>query len=186
MALTACHECKAKISTEAKSCPQCGAPVAQPMSRWKIGVLGFLGIAFAMSIADSWQQSDRRRAKEAELAALTPEQRAYREQVEQRAAEAKKRDEAEFQRVVRFLHVLKLAAKNPATFSVDAVILMPDRHVCVEARGTNSFNAVVPSFAILTPGEQIINALDANGQAQWQKHCAGRSGQRLTHARLAM
>lgn len=32
MALIVCHECKAQISSEAKACPQCGAPVVSPSS----------------------------------------------------------------------------------------------------------------------------------------------------------
>lgn len=63
MALTNCKECNAEISTLAKACPKCGAPVPQePKTRWWLVVLmiavgGF--IAFAMLLPDDGSGRDR-------------------------------------------------------------------------------------------------------------------------------
>lgn len=51
MALTACKECKSEISTKAKACPKCGAPV--PRTKWwlwaPLGFVVFVYLYGAMS-----------------------------------------------------------------------------------------------------------------------------------------
>jgi hypothetical protein len=44
MALKACRECKQKVSTKAKICPHCGAPVKKHYSLGKILLIGLLGL----------------------------------------------------------------------------------------------------------------------------------------------
>jgi hypothetical protein len=34
MALMQCHECEGKVSSEASTCPHCGAPVKKPPPKW--------------------------------------------------------------------------------------------------------------------------------------------------------
>jgi hypothetical protein len=55
MALTKCHECRQDVSTQAKGCPTCGAPVKKPsvplLSRFLRAVLGLLGLLFLMALA---------------------------------------------------------------------------------------------------------------------------------------
>ena len=52
MALTKCHECGHEVSTQAKACPTCGAPVKKPSGARLglfllavLGVLSFIGLA---------------------------------------------------------------------------------------------------------------------------------------------
>ena len=50
MTLVACHECQKKVSSEAKNCPNCGAPIKAPKSEtggigWGMGCLGVLAAA---------------------------------------------------------------------------------------------------------------------------------------------
>jgi hypothetical protein len=48
MAMIACKECATEISSTAKACPKCGAPL--PRTKWglwiTLGVLGFLMLTF--------------------------------------------------------------------------------------------------------------------------------------------
>lgn len=47
MALQACHECGKQVSTEAASCPSCGAPVKKPSSISASSLAKYLLIVFA-------------------------------------------------------------------------------------------------------------------------------------------
>lgn len=44
MALTKCHECGTEVSTEAKTCPKCGAKVKKPMGGGTILLIGLVTI----------------------------------------------------------------------------------------------------------------------------------------------
>lgn len=66
MALIKCKECKKEISSEAKTCPQCGAKVKKPMSpiiKYSLlGVIAFIVISTAIKENDpSTQAADAAR-----------------------------------------------------------------------------------------------------------------------------
>jgi ribosomal protein S27AE len=77
MSLIKCHECQAEVSTEAKTCPKCGANVRAPKSgarwTWIRGGLILFGVFIAMG--DN-AQKEREAAEARRLAAMTPAQRA--------------------------------------------------------------------------------------------------------------
>jgi hypothetical protein len=80
MALIPCQECKQEVSTEAKTCPNCGARVKKPkkpMSRNMMVLLGVLGFGFIFLVnldVDKKKESEKQR-----IAAMTPEQKAASE-----------------------------------------------------------------------------------------------------------
>lgn len=80
MALVQCHECKREVSSEAKSCPNCGAKVRPPTkkaSRLLVLLLGgAVGVSVITAMMGGYQRAEEQRAEEARQAALTPEQRA--------------------------------------------------------------------------------------------------------------
>lgn len=97
MALIKCSECEREVSTEAKTCPGCGAKVklpkkpTSPLLKWSLGVLVVGGIAMGQ-----FNKSEQRAAEEAEqkrVATLTPEQRDAEYQAKLKAA-AKLAEEA--------------------------------------------------------------------------------------------
>ncbi len=50
MALTTCHECNAKVSDDAKTCPSCGAKQKKPTSRITLALAGIFAIAVANTV----------------------------------------------------------------------------------------------------------------------------------------
>lgn len=83
MALIKCAECGKDVSTEAKTCPSCGATVRLPKKPAKpssagalmyalVGVVGLTFVGAYMSNQDNrdWEKADQKR-----LAAMSPEQR---------------------------------------------------------------------------------------------------------------
>ena len=52
MALTKCHECGHEVSTQAKACPTCGAPVKKPSgARLGLFLLAVLGVLSLIGLA---------------------------------------------------------------------------------------------------------------------------------------
>lgn len=168
MALYNCPECGREISTEAKTCPGCGAkakPPKPPKKPTSSLLKWLLGISVVGSIAiGQMNQSEQRAAAEAEqkrVAALTPEQRDA-EQLEKAkvAAEAAKKaaEEAEQQRkldnaIARAAVVaskLRSAMRNPDSFSLESVRIADNGTACFKYRAQNGFGGMNVEEAILT------------------------------------
>lgn len=164
MALQKCHECSVQVSDTAKACPQCGAKIKKPTSRWVIGVAGLIIIFTAKAVLDP-DPTIEKPAAPAKTA-------------EQIAAGAKK--EAEFQKVVAGAYILKQGMKNPVSFKLESATMMADGSICYEYRSTNSFNAVVPGRYVMAPKNSGDSA------ASWNKYCGGKSGTDYTSARQAL
>lgn len=158
MALVQCHECKAQISSDAKKCPQCGAKQKRSVG-WI--AKGFGAILVIAMVKCSYDQSVR-----------PPPPPKSPEQVKAEA-EAEKVFQAD---VIR-IKVLKASLKNPASFELVSAVRLANGTLCVEYRGTNSFNAITTeSVAIVGPTER----------GAWNKHCAGKSGSDVSHIRHAL
>lgn len=157
MSLIACNECRAQISSQAKSCPQCGAKVPKSTSRFTMLVGGLLAFGIAYSLFSE--------SPTITSAAKPP-------------VDTKK--EADFQRVVAVVKAVKMAAKDPASFSLDAAALTDAGAVCIQYRAKNSFNATVPGIYVATPqGSGDTDAL-------WNKHCAKKPNTDFSYARHAI
>lgn len=160
-----CKDCGKEVSRTAKTCPNCGARLG--MSAWKklgialvapLAIVGFIG-----GLADSSKYGEPPKPPP------SPEEVA-----------AKEKAERDFQHVVRILRSIKVATKNPDSFTVSNVVQVADGTICVEYRGTNSFNAVVPGRAVAR--NESISTTDAD----WNRHCAGKSGKDYSYARMAL
>jgi hypothetical protein len=75
------------------------------------------------------------------------------------------------------LRALKASTKNPKSFELHGATLMSDGTLCVEYRGTNSFNAVVPGHTAITAAGALV---------PWSEHRAGKSGRDFLYARQAV
>ncbi|MCA3000284.1 MAG: hypothetical protein ING75_16980 [Rhodocyclaceae bacterium] len=76
---------------------------------------------------------------------------------------------------------LKNSAKDPATFDITKVHLPEDGAVCYEYRAKNSFGAILPGQAILTPKSKLL-VKEADGNTfvnAWNSSCTKR-GENLT------
>ncbi len=160
MALIKCQECNGEVSDTAKSCPQCGAEVDKPASTTKVVVVGVV-LLFLVGWVYNAGSDSRAGPPPAPSAAQIA-------------------NEAEFKAVVIGAAALKAASKNPKSFKLESAVKMASGAICYEYRGTNSFNAIVPGNAV------FILGVGSSKPADWNKHCAGKSGIDFTHARQAI
>lgn len=161
MALINCHECGAKVSTQAKVCPGCGVKPkkATSMTTWVVGGVVLSAILFSLATAPP----------EPAAKVKTPEEIAQ--------AEA---DEKMFQRVVAALRRLKATMKDPSSFELVTAEVTPAEVLCVTYRARNGFNAI-------TPGVHIFTAeMGTDDVAVFNMHCSGPMGKDYRHARHAL
>jgi hypothetical protein len=86
---------------------------------------------------------------------------------EQKIATEKARKQWEY--AVLAVDQLKQSMKNPASFELEQVLRMDDGTLCIKYHATNSFNAIVPGYAIIRQ-----NRISAEG---WNRYCADKSGE---------
>jgi hypothetical protein len=161
MALTKCAECGGPVSTEAKACPKCGAapPKRTSLLTWIIG-----GVMLAAILSSVVRNNSE-----------PPPPAAPAKSPEQVRADAER--EAAWQAAVlsgtQAAVVIRRGMKNPRSFELRWAIRTAAGAVCLEYAGTNSFNAVVPGFGIVSPGSTQVAQ---NVPAIWNKHCAEQNG----------
>lgn len=180
MAMTKCKECGAEISTTAKACPHCGAK----QRRTSLLTMALAVVLIPSCIAGIWTSttnSDKRaQDQRAAEAAKSPEQRAAEQT--RKAAE-----EAEFQRAVVAAKTVKSGMKNPASFELSGAGVTPKGAICLQYRGTNSFNAVVPGYAVLAPNAAAVLAgSERDVAAAWNQHCAKQSMRDISYLKHAL
>ncbi len=88
--------------------------------------------------------------------------------------------EKEFRTVVAGARWLKENMKNPASFELISAGMIDGKVICYEYRGTNSFNAIVPNFRVITDNVNSGEAKD------WNKYCAGKLMTDYTYARRVL
>ena len=168
MALIKCHECGREISSDALACPGCGAApkalVAQQPKSKSIALTmalawGILGLVIWAVYSQSTKQPVVKSAAEV------------------KAAEGKER---EFQAVAEAMRGLKNSLKNPKSFELVSVEMMPGRTLCIVYRGTNSFNAVITTRYV------VSTTVSSDSADAWSKHCLGRSGVSFDHVKYAI
>jgi len=69
MTLKACKECKAQISSEADSCPTCGA--SQYMSRWRILLIGLIAVPIIGGVVDGFSRDQPQQTAAKQTASKT-------------------------------------------------------------------------------------------------------------------
>jgi hypothetical protein len=72
----------------------------------------------------------------------------------------------EFTQVLTVATFLKSQSKNPASFDLVSAGYTSDKVVCIEYRGANSFNAVVPGYY------SAIGQIGSRNLKDWGKRCA--------------
>lgn len=185
MALVNCVECGHAVSTEAASCPGCGSlkfaqrtpPREQEKTKSQALLVtagaGVVVVSLMTLVLSSHGESATTRAKVAAAveASKTPEQRAA-----EAAAKAKK--EADFQFAVVAARALKGSLKNPASFElVSAILVDGGGPLCLEYRGTNSYNAVITERAAIKRDYKL---------GKWALECTGKTGSDMKSIRHAL
>lgn len=167
MALMKCKECGGSVSSEAKACPGCGAkPPKAPMSRLQLMFVGAIVIAIGASVV-----APSKPAPPAEV--VSPEQAANR-------ARAKELADREMNLVLAGARRLKEAMKKPETFELISATMMDGKVICYEYRARNSLNDRRTEQYVL--GDKF----SSNKVADWNKHCAGKSGTDYSSVRAGM
>lgn len=71
---------------------------------------------------------------------------------------------------------LRSAMRNPASFQLSSVLIMPDKTVCYQYRAQNGFGGMNIEYAVLTP-----NAANLSTDAGlWNRKCARKKGEDIT------
>lgn len=159
MALTKCKECGKEMSSEAKACPACGAPPPKKTSLVTWLVCGFMLFVFVRCAQMGGTGTST-------ATAPTPK--------------TTPAEEKEFQTVVGSLVWIKENMKNPKSFELVSAQMIGGKALCIEYRGTNSFNAVVLNRRVITDNVNSAESKD------WNRECAGRSGKDYLFARRAL
>lgn len=161
MALAPCKECKAQISTDADTCPQCGAKQSKAMPIWAAALL-IVGIASVLSLFTGSPDKPNQAPK-------TPEQLA-----------AERESEREFQTVLAGVKWLRDTMKKPETFELLHASMVDGKVMCLQYKARNSWNDVAQ-------GQRVITDNMNSGEARdWNTHCAGKGGNDYTYARAAL
>jgi predicted nucleic acid-binding Zn ribbon protein len=151
MALEKCIDCGAEISSEAPTCPKCGAPQRRTSFLTKI-VGGFFALVVVMMVAANWQTSnERERAADAEaarVAKLTPEQKADEQRQREAAAAAKKLEDLKDTAAYACREFVTRRLKDPDSakwerpWHTDARVSKDGKYsVQVQVRAKNGFGA---------------------------------------------
>lgn len=159
MPLIKCHECEAQVSTEAKSCPSCGAKVRLPKK--KVGIVGiFLASVMGISIVGSvlnQQEQDRQEEKK------SPEQKAAEEKAKLRIGQ---RDAL----TVAALKSIHDHLRNPESVQWGDVLVNDDGSViCIDYRAQNGFGGMNHESIAFLGGKAKTDA------QSWNKNCAGKT-----------
>lgn len=81
---------------------------------------------------------------------------------------------------------VKSSLKNPPSFELTDAILTDAGDFCMTYRATNSFNAPVPGYAVLTSDNKTAMGNAEVVRGLWNKHCASKSGKDMLHIRHAL
>ncbi|WP_043008389.1 hypothetical protein [Comamonas testosteroni] len=134
-----------------------------------VGIVCGLAVLLAAGCGDKSEDKELTARIVAQLEAQkTPEQReAEAKQAAEEAAATAKRN-ALTARMVAEVRAVRAAMKNPKSFELGSIIHIDKSGInCIEYRGTNSFNAVVPEYVAFAPDGKAAN---------WNKSCANQSG----------
>jgi uncharacterized OB-fold protein len=159
--MTKCKECGASISDKAEACPSCGA---KPPKRTSKVALVFSGLVLMFVLYVVFESANT---------PPPPPKTAVE-------IERERQQNLEFQEVVAVLRSLKASMKNPASFELVSAIKMESGALCIQYRGTNSFNAVVTNLLVVT------DKTSSSSDEAWNRHCGGKTGKNFSHARLGL
>lgn len=173
MALVACRECGKEISTEAKACPNCGAPQsytatpAQPPPKKKgMSLFGkifliFFGLVVLIGALTSIQKGGGAASNS------SPQTSA-----------AQAAEDAQVGRAQQGVQVLKQVMRNPDSLKFSGVLLMSDGAICYTYRAQNGFGGTDIAYAVMSPDGSNFKDSDEDGfTLLWNQECANKSGQ---------
>ena len=158
MAMITCGECGASVSTEAKSCPSCGANrkvfrrpagTKKPMSWPKKFGIAFAAM-FGLGVVGQIITGGSNPAAQAE--SPQDKQKSHRDYQAYLSAKA-----------------LKASLRNPDSLSFDSILANDDGSIiCMAYRAQNGFGGMNIGHVVFKNGDP------SESHASWHAHCAGK------------
>lgn len=158
-----CHECGKEISSEAKSCPHCGATLKQEKN---IGCLG-IGVLVVVSFLFFITLFGKSKTPEPPL---TPAAQAAKEELE-------RLENNQLAAVAAAALSIKQAARNPDSVHVlSAWVDDPATTICLEYVAQNGFGGMNRETIVFVDSKAYVEA------RAWNKHCSGKALNNRTQA----
>jgi hypothetical protein len=103
-----------------------------------------------------------------------------------KAVEDRRKNESneKFQIAVRGAIALRESMKNPDSFKLERVVRMSDGSLCYTYRAANSFNAIIPGQAALSPTKGIKGS--EAFPMSWSERCKGLFGEAVENVAYAL
>jgi len=128
--------------------------------------------------------AERSKAAAAQLAAMTPEQKARAAATRAKADTDRQRQDAAVNRAAIGARLLKKSMNNPEKFQLEsALVIDKTGAVCYDYRGQNAFGAIVKGRSVLSrDGKRFLSNTDDGFVKLWNAECGGKSGQEVATA----
>jgi hypothetical protein len=160
MAMINCGECGASVSTEAKSCPACGAGrkvfrrpagTKKPMS-WPKKISVVLGVMFGISV----------------IGGIAAGVSGTNQAPQTESAQDKQRKHMNYQAYLA-AKAVKASLRNPDSLSFEQILANDDGSViCMTYRAQNGFGGMNIEHVVFKDGDP------SQSHASWHAHCAGK------------
>jgi len=173
MALKPCRECGAQVSDKATSCPKCGSPVPKGTSTGTLIIGAFIILVVARMVWPSGESSASASSTGVPAAATAPSK------TPEQLAETARKDR-EINIVLAGAKRLRDSMKKPETFKLNKAIMIDGKVICYEYTARNSWNDQASEHYV------ISDTVSTNGAKEWNKLCAGKSGDDYTSVRAVM
>ena len=151
MALIKCHECLQQVSTEAKNCPSCGAPVKLRMTKqsWTALILSFVIVVGGISGLNYYKNI------------LKPKPILSSEELRQKRLESARTNLA-----IAATKAIKAGLRNPDSAKWETVNVNEDGSViCVEYRAQNGFGGYSREYVT------FVRNKPSESSFVWNKQC---------------
>lgn len=179
MALIKCKECGAKVSTKAKTCPQCGAKLKKGTSKLILGLLGLTILGMYLSVSTGHKDTSVPPTKE-EIAAKQALKEKKEQQKLEEQAEHKRKDE-DWTSIAAAKNIIKKRLRDPD--SAEFKNLIAKRRdgkifiVCGEVNAKNGFGGMTGFQPFMSFGSSEMTWLPSDSKdfaTNWNKFCAGK------------
>jgi hypothetical protein len=163
-----CGKCKTEIEDNREVCPKCGHLLWQTRHTVIAVAIGsfIIVLLFFMAV---YTPSDS--GSSAQTAAPSSNQTA-----QPPADPEAQKNEVYFQYAVQGAKALRDEMRNPDSFKLNQVILMPDGAACYTYRAQNGFGGMDAGYYVLPPDGQGRTNEDAGFSSAWKKECVKQGG----------
>ena len=157
--------CGNNVSRNAKSCPQCGHRFTGGFTKfvgWCILILVVTGVVGSMLGSGTNVASNP-----APASTPTP-------------TPAQQKDDINFKRAAVVAQKLRSNMRNPDSFKLTEVLIMPSGAVCYSYRSQNGFGGMNQEQAVLSSKDRLTMSESDGFETAWNRECAHKTGEDKT------